>query len=66
MFHRWQRDGSRRRVLTRLQSLADAKGAIAWDLGVDSRVCPPISMRPEPRSGLTCREDRRWRVRRAG
>lgn len=28
LFRRWQRDGTWHRVLTRLQSLADAKGAI--------------------------------------
>ncbi|MFD3954795.1 MULTISPECIES: IS5 family transposase [Streptomyces] len=33
LFRRWQR------ILTRLQSLADAKGAIVWDLSVDSTVC---------------------------
>ncbi|CAL9340125.1 hypothetical protein SUDANB132_00246 [Streptomyces sp. enrichment culture] len=27
------------RILTRLQSLADAEGAITWDLSVDSTVC---------------------------
>jgi transposase len=31
--------GTWHRVLTRLQSLADAKGAITWDLSVDSTVC---------------------------
>nr|WP_251073538.1 IS5 family transposase [Streptomyces sp. ISL-111] len=39
LFRRWQRDGTRHRVLTRLQFLADAKGAITWDLSVDSTVC---------------------------
>ncbi|MFE0389628.1 IS5 family transposase [Streptomyces bungoensis] len=39
LFRRWQRDGTWHRVLTRLQSLADAKGAITWDLSVDSTVC---------------------------
>ncbi len=36
MFRRWQRDGTWHRVLTRLQALADAQGAISWDLSVDS------------------------------
>jgi transposase len=36
---RWQRDGTWHRVLTQLQTLADAKGAITWDLSVDSTVC---------------------------
>ncbi|GGW80455.1 hypothetical protein GCM10010350_76640 [Streptomyces galilaeus] len=36
MFRRWQRDGTWHRVLIPLQSLADVKGAIGWDLNVDS------------------------------
>lgn len=39
LFRRWQRDGTWHRILTRLQSLADAKGAITWELSVDSTVC---------------------------
>ncbi|WP_432086404.1 IS5 family transposase [Streptomyces sp. bgisy095] len=39
LFRRWQRNGTWHRILTRLQSLADAKGAIVWDLNVDSMVC---------------------------
>nr|WP_237492287.1 transposase [Streptomyces sp. YIM 132580] len=39
LFRRWQRKGTWHRVLTRCQSLADVKGAIAWDLSVDSTVC---------------------------
>ncbi|SUP61831.1 IS5 family transposase [Streptomyces griseus] len=39
LFRRWQRNGTWHRILTRLQSLADAKGAIAWDLSVDPTVC---------------------------
>ncbi|WP_420706614.1 IS5 family transposase [Streptomyces sp. BoleA5] len=39
LFRRWQRDGTWHRVLTQLQSLADAKGAITWDPSVDSTVC---------------------------
>ncbi|SEE26331.1 Transposase [Streptomyces sp. TLI_105] len=39
LFRRWQRDGTWQRILTRLQSLADAAGAIVWDLSVDSTVC---------------------------
>ncbi|MFE9636934.1 IS5 family transposase [Streptomyces sp. NPDC006463] len=33
------RNGTWHRIFSRLQSLADAKGAIAWDLSVDSTVC---------------------------
>ncbi|MFE3323689.1 IS5 family transposase [Streptomyces sp. NPDC059176] len=39
LFRRWQRNGTWQRILTRLQSLADSKGAIVWDLSVDSTVC---------------------------
>ncbi|WP_418955198.1 IS5 family transposase [Streptomyces tritici] len=39
LFRRWQCNGTWQRILTRLQSLADAKGAIVWDLSVDSTVC---------------------------
>lgn len=45
--HKWDAPGERRvegsetwhRILTQLQSLDDAKGAITWDLSVDSTVC---------------------------
>ncbi len=39
LFRRWQRNGTWQRILTRLQSLADAEGAITWDPSVDSTVC---------------------------
>ncbi|MEV7318462.1 IS5 family transposase [Streptomyces microflavus] len=39
LFRRWQRNGIWHRILTRLQTLADARGAIRWDLSVDSTVC---------------------------
>nr|WP_235967917.1 IS5 family transposase [Streptomyces mesophilus] len=39
LFRRWQRSGTWHRTLTRLQSLAETKGAIVWDLSVDSTVC---------------------------
>lgn len=39
LFRRWQRNGTWHQVLTQLQSLADAKGVITWDLSVDSTVC---------------------------
>jgi transposase len=38
LFRRWQRNGTWQRILTRLQSLAAAKGAIVWDSSVDSTV----------------------------
>ncbi|MER5200785.1 IS5 family transposase [Streptomyces sp. NPDC002755] len=39
LFRRWQQDGTWHRIFTRLQSLADAEGAIVWKLSVDSTVC---------------------------
>ncbi|MFD3514705.1 IS5 family transposase [Streptomyces sp. NPDC058657] len=39
LFRRWQRNGTWQRIPTQLQSLTDAKGAIVWDLSVDSTVC---------------------------
>ncbi|GAA2610133.1 hypothetical protein GCM10010424_73300 [Streptomyces lienomycini] len=39
LFRRWQRNGTWHRILTRLQSLADADGAITWNLDVDFTVC---------------------------
>ncbi|MFJ8770343.1 IS5 family transposase [Streptomyces clavifer] len=39
LFRRWQRNGTWHRILSRLESLADAKGAVVWDLSVDSTVC---------------------------
>ncbi|MFG3193793.1 IS5 family transposase [Streptomyces omiyaensis] len=39
LFRRSQRTGTWHRIMTRLQSLADAKDAITWDLSVDSTVC---------------------------
>ncbi|MEU3854444.1 IS5 family transposase [Streptomyces sp. NPDC029554] len=39
LFRRWPRNGTWHRILTRLQTRADVKGAIVWDLSVDSPVC---------------------------
>jgi transposase len=38
LFRRWQRDGTWRRILSRLQALADAAGHITWDVSVDSTI----------------------------
>jgi transposase len=35
LFRRWQRDGTWKRILARLQAQADAEGMITWDVGVD-------------------------------
>ncbi|GGP33790.1 transposase [Streptomyces abikoensis] len=39
LFRRRQRDGTWDRILARLQTEADAKGLITWDVNVDSSVC---------------------------
>jgi transposase len=38
LFRRWQRDGTWLRLVTALQSLADAAGRIVWDVSVDSTI----------------------------
>jgi transposase len=38
LFRRWQRDGTWARMLTALQTLADAAGRIVWDVSVDSTI----------------------------
>ncbi|MCX4858332.1 transposase [Streptomyces canus] len=39
LFRRWQRDGAWARIVTRLQTEADATGLIAWDVNFGSNVC---------------------------
>ncbi|WP_411138034.1 IS5 family transposase [Streptomyces sp. C10] len=39
LFRRWQRNGTWHRILSQLQSEADSRGSITWDLNVDSTVC---------------------------
>ena len=39
LFRRWRRDGTWKRIVTALQSQADAKEVITWDVSVDSTVC---------------------------
>ena len=39
LFRRWQRDGTWARIIARLQAVADASGAICWQVSVDSTVC---------------------------
>ncbi|XVQ89296.1 transposase [Microbispora siamensis] len=38
LFRRWQRAGVWQKILTKLQTLADAAELIAWQVGVDSTV----------------------------
>ncbi|MCT9094078.1 IS5 family transposase [Streptomyces sp. ASQP_92] len=39
LFRRWQRSGTWKGILEQLQTEADAKGLITWDVSVDSTVC---------------------------
>src|SRR5438270_286953 len=51
LFRRWQRNGTWRAVLTRLQGRADAAGLITWDVSVDSTIARahhPRKDRPDP------------------
>jgi transposase len=38
LFRRWQRDGTWRAILARLQARADAHGLITWEVSVDSTI----------------------------
>jgi transposase len=39
LFRGWQREGTWKQILTRLQAQADAKGLITWEVSVDSTIC---------------------------
>ncbi|WP_371630027.1 transposase [Streptomyces sp. NBC_00341] len=53
LFRRWQREGTWHQVLARLQSLADAKGAVVWDMSVDSTMCRAHQLAAGPASRVT-------------
>ena len=38
LFRRWQRDGTWKQIFVQLQTEADAKGLITWDVSVDSTI----------------------------
>ena len=59
LFRRWQRDGTWIRVLTGLQSRADAAGLITWDVSVDSAVARAHQHAAGARKRGTCRRNRR-------
>ena len=59
LFRRWQRNGTWHRILTRPQSLADAKGAIVWDLSVDSTMGRAPQHAAGAASRATCRRNHR-------
>ncbi|MEV4579505.1 IS5 family transposase [Nonomuraea jabiensis] len=39
LFRRWQRAGIWQQILSRLQAMADARGLLGWQVGVDSTIC---------------------------
>ncbi|MGW5619140.1 transposase [Streptomyces sp. NPDC003877] len=59
LFRRRQRNGTWHRILTQLQVLADAKGAITWDLSVDSTLCRAHQHATGPASRVTCGRNHR-------
>ncbi|MFD8994202.1 hypothetical protein [Streptomyces abikoensis] len=63
LFRRRQQDGTWDRILARLQTEADAKGLITWDVNVDSTVCRAhqhaAGAAESEISGRTARRDRR-------
>ncbi|MFF9090753.1 IS5 family transposase [Streptomyces sp. NPDC014991] len=58
LFRRWQRDGTWARILTRLQTEADAEGLITWDVNVDSTVCRAHQHAAGAVKRGTCRRNR--------
>jgi transposase len=58
LFRRWQRDGTWRRMLARLQSHADAVGLITWDVSVDSTIARAHQHAAGARKRGTCRRSR--------
>ena len=57
LFRRWQRGGVWRRILSRLQALADAAGLIVWDVSVDSTVSRAHQHAAGARKRGTCRRN---------
>ncbi|WP_246291572.1 hypothetical protein [Lentzea indica] len=55
LFRRWQRNGTWQRIFTELQTWADAKDLITWDLNVDSTVRPAHQHAAGARKRGTCR-----------
>jgi transposase len=59
LFRRWQRDGTWKQILTRLQARADAKGLITWDVSVDSTIARAHQHAAGARKRGICRPSRR-------
>ncbi|AJT62572.1 hypothetical protein T261_06827 [Streptomyces lydicus] len=58
LFRRWQRDGTWQRIFSELQSQADAKELITWDINIDSTVCRAHQHAAGARKKGTCRRSR--------
>nr|WP_308433469.1 transposase [Streptomyces alanosinicus] len=58
LFRRWQRDGTWHRIFTELQSQADSKELITWDINVDSTVCRAHQHAAGARKRGSCRRSR--------
>jgi transposase len=58
LFRRWQRDGTWRAVLTRLQTRPDVAGLITWDVSVDSTVARAHQHAAGARKRGICRPSR--------
>jgi transposase len=59
LFRRWQRDGTWARILTALQTHADAAGRIVWDVSVDSTSARAHQHAAGARKRGICRQSRR-------
>lgn len=59
LFRRWQRSGVWRKILSRLQAIADAAGMIGWDVSVDSTVARAHQHAAGARKRGNCRRNRR-------
>ena len=77
LFRRWQRDGTWKQVLARLQAQADAAGLITWQVNVDTTVVRAHQHAAGARKGGTgntknragstsSRRTTRWAARGAG
>ena len=59
LFRRWQRDGTWARIVTGLQTRAEAAGVIGWDVSVDSMIARAHQHAAGARKRGTCRSNRR-------
>jgi transposase len=57
LFRRWQRNGTWQRLVTGLQTRADAAGLIVWDVSVDSTSARAHQHAAGARKGGTCRRN---------